>query len=273
MKWIAPMVVALFAGGTALAQPVAGDCNPDDPGAACALVSSLDEIAEAADPLPVFAGALSCHAPTRTVAGKTVSLGADGSLSFRSGLAIDADGAPNAYGPGGLGLDYLANAGSPGHWWGVAVGPDGEPYVQGPDDPFPGYYVSTTSLEDPDFAESDPRRYVDSTKIHFLALPPSLFGDGGVRMGDVAAVEYEGRVVFAIVADQGPAGKLGEGSIALAEALGIDSNAKHGGLDTPGLHVVLFPGTGTGRPMTQAQIDTAARAALEAGAASCNGPG
>ena len=39
---------------------------------------------------------------------------------YESGMTIDADGAPNAYHPDNLGLDDLANAGTPGSWEGLA---------------------------------------------------------------------------------------------------------------------------------------------------------
>ena len=59
---------------------------------------------------------------------------------FEAGMAIDADGAPQAYHPepdSNLGLDFLVNAGSPGNWFGIVTDsgqPDGNPIVQGPDD-------------------------------------------------------------------------------------------------------------------------------------------
>jgi hypothetical protein len=48
-----------------------------------------------------------------------------------SNLAIDCDGHPQAYHPDGSppGVDYLANAGSPGNWWGIATDSDDDPYV------------------------------------------------------------------------------------------------------------------------------------------------
>src|SRR5580704_6176725 len=67
---------------------------------------------------------------------------------YESGMTIDADGAPNAYHPDNVGLDDLANAGTPGRWEGLAKDADGEPFIQGPADPFPGYYVSATALSD-----------------------------------------------------------------------------------------------------------------------------
>ena len=59
-------------------------------------------------------------------------------MFFESGLAVDADGAPDAYHPLDLGTDYLRNAGSPGNWRGIVTDtgrPNGKPVVQGPCDP------------------------------------------------------------------------------------------------------------------------------------------
>ena len=174
----------------------------------------------------------------------------DGALAWEAGLAIDADGSPHAYAPAGSMLparDYLANAGRSGHWWGVVTDngrADGEPILQGAGDPAPGYLVSPTALVDKTRHVRDPRRYVDSDTVPYLAVPRELREQGGVRMGDVALVAYwpSAKLQAAIVADAGPAGKLGEGSIALAERLGIPSSAKDGGASR---HVaaVLWPGS------------------------------
>jgi len=40
---------------------------------------------------------------------------------YKSELTIDADGAYRAYHPKNIGLDYLANAGSPGNWWALVT--------------------------------------------------------------------------------------------------------------------------------------------------------
>jgi len=69
-----------------------------------------------------------------------------------SNIAIDADGAPNAYNPQNTGLDALGNAGYPhGQWQSVLVPDPLNPtsaYVQKAGDPFPGYFVAMTSLLD-----------------------------------------------------------------------------------------------------------------------------
>jgi hypothetical protein len=187
-----------------------------------------------------------------------------GAVAFRGALQIDADGAPNAYGPEGKGLDFLANAGKPGHWWGL-VAEAGNPVVQSEGDPFPGYYVSTTSLEDRRQPVTRPARYVDATRIPYLALPPQVMGKDGVKLGDFAAVIElsSGRVAFAIVADVGPRERIGEGSIALADALGIPSDPKRGGARR-GVAYLVFRRSGDGRPKSARQIEAAGRALLVA---------
>lgn len=156
-----------------------------------------------------------------------------GAYLWQSGFAVDADGSPRAYalpGSGLHGLDRIDNASSHGKWWGIVCNASGVPVVQSDGDPCPGFCVSTTSLVDPRYGDRDPRRYVDSETVPYIAVPPDLMGNRGVRMGDVALVLYQGRLAGAVVADVGPHGHYGEGSIALAEALGIPSSPRGGGV-------------------------------------------
>jgi hypothetical protein len=188
-------------------------------------------------------------------------------LVFESGLMIDADGAPNAYHPAGQGLDALANAGKPGNWWGVVTDDGtakGTPVVQQAGDPFPGFYVSATSLEDPTYARTDPRRYVWSTKVPYVVLPPQLLKHA--RLGDFAMVEGGGKRVFALVADTGPKDKLGEGSIALADALGIPSSPRAGGAKA-GLRYVVFGKSGNRRPRPMEELEREGQRLLDAAGA------
>lgn len=172
---------------------------------------------------------------------------------FTSGMTIDADGAPNAYNPEDTGLDDLSNAGQPGHWDGIIADEEGNPVVQGPDDPFPGYYISCTALSDRTKERVDPTRYVDATKIPYIALPGELAHESGARLGDLAVVvnTRKGTFSYAIFAD---IGRLGEGSIALADNLGIWSDARNGGR-WGGILYLVFPGSGDHRPMTIEEIN------------------
>lgn len=156
-----------------------------------------------------------------------------GAYLWQSGFAVDADGSPHAYAPAGSGLhglDHIDNAGKPGDWWALVTNAGGCPVVQGDNDPAPGYCVSTTALVDPRFADRDPRRYVDSERVPYASVPRDLLGQRGVRMGDIAVAIYKGVAVGAIVADASPAGHYGEGSIALAAALGLPSSPRSGGV-------------------------------------------
>jgi hypothetical protein len=141
-------------------------------------------------------------------------------------MDVDVDGAPNAYGPPGMEtLDNLLDA----HYLnradkeivGYLTDKDGNPILQGPDDPFPGYYISQTAYtDDANENERDPRGYVDARNINYVVR-----GNGarrhGVKVGDFVAV-YSKRMrkgVFAIVGDTGnPTGD--EGSLHLLQDLG-----------------------------------------------------
>ncbi len=175
---------------------------------------------------------------------------------YESGMTIDADGAPNAYHPDNTGLDDLANAGSPGNWPGLAKDNDGQPFVQGPDDPFPGYFVSETALVDRTKPVNDPARYVDASKIPFIVLPGGMARQIGARPGDFAIVfnRRNGKSSYAIFGDVGPSDRIGEGSMALAESLGIRSDARNGGTRR-GVLFIVFPGSGNGRPRTVEEIN------------------
>lgn len=177
---------------------------------------------------------------------------------YQAGMAVDADGAPRAYHPKNLGLDSLIHAGYPGHWWALATDTgksSGRPVIQRRGDPAPGYYVSMTSLYDATIpSERNPHRFVDAAHIPYVVLPP--IGFKHARLGDFATVInlQNGRVVGAILADESSSDvKMGEGSIALAKALGINPNPRTGGIDY-GVAYVIYPGSGNGKPRTPKAI-------------------
>ena len=179
---------------------------------------------------------------------------------FVSGMTIDADGAPNAYDPDDTGLDDMANAGVPTHWDGIITDRDGNPLIQGESDPFPGYYISCTSLSDQSKEFTDPARYVDASKIPYVVLPNDLADRGGARLGDFAVVMNlrNGKSSYAIYAD---IGTMGEGSIALADNLGIWSDARRGG-ESDGILYLVFPGSGNLQPRTIDEIQSEAEKLL-----------
>jgi|SRR5579872_65083 len=189
----------------------------------------------------------------------------DTAFFYEAGMTIDADGAPNAYHPDNIGLDDLANAGSAGNWYGLAKDADGEPFIQGPNDPFPGYYVSATALSDRTKAVNDPTRYVDASKIPFIVLPGGMARAIGARPGDFAVVfnQRNGHSSYAIFGDVGPSDRIGEGSVALAENLGIRSDARNGGARR-GILFLVFPGSGNGRPRSIEEINSEGEKLLQA---------
>jgi len=214
---------------------------------------------------PPSGGVTTSRTRTNSIGGvSTYKVDGKNGLAFKGGMTIDADGSPHAYNPQNTGLDALGNAGKPGNWWGISTNSSGKPYVQGANDPAPGYYVSTTALEDSRFPSSDPRRYVNSEEIPFIAVPPQL-KEQGVKLGDLVAVKNEktGKTVFAVVADIGPRDHQGEGSIKLAQELGINANARSGGASS-GVSYVVFPGSKQSWPMTNEQIQAAGARAYAA---------
>jgi Fungal chitosanase of glycosyl hydrolase group 75 len=181
-------------------------------------------------------------------------------------MQIDVDGAYHSYHPDGRsGLDQLGNAGRPGSWWALVTDtgrPDGNPVIQAANDPAPGFYISRTELQDPTRDRRDPRRYVNSEDVNYIVLPSELLGENAiagkatVRLGDLAVVIHPGTgaQACAIVAEIGPRRRIGEGSIALANALRINSDPMHGGVSS-GIVYVIFPGSGEGRPLSKDAID------------------
>jgi len=172
-----------------------------------------------------------------------------GAILYKAKMYIDADGSPRAYGPNNSGLDYTANAGSPGNWWGIATDNNGNPIIQSSGDPYPGMYVATTSLVNSAYSSSNPLRYVNSETIPFFVLPTAVVSLGGIHIGDIGYVynTSTGQGCYAIYADSGPAGSLGEGSIYLATQIGVNPNARTGGTSQAIIDYIIFPNSGSGQ--------------------------
>jgi hypothetical protein len=196
-----------------------------------------------------------------TIAGVSVyRMNSDQSVVFQSGMEIDADGAYRAYHPppdSDKGLDYLLNAGHHGNWYGVVTDsgqPDGTPVVQRSDDPAPGFFVSSTALEDSDYSRTDPRRYVDSESVPYIVLPGHM--TGGASLGDFAMVvnRRNGKTTSAICGDIGSRSKIGEASMATAKGVGVPESPRNGGVSAKIIFYLVFVGSGNHRPRTQAEI-------------------
>ena len=172
-------------------------------------------------------------------------------------MAIDADGAPNAYHPEDRGLDLLANAGYPhGGWRSVLVtdpADQAKPYVQPPGE-FAGFYLSKTALQDGTKRTTDPARWVDARNVPYVVFPGGFMKVAGSgRLGEIGMARNmsTGETSPMILADVGePDQHLGEVSIKLAENLGGHDVSPRNGRGTARgpFAYVLFPGSGAAPP-------------------------
>ena len=97
---------------------------------------------------------------------------------------------------------------------------------------------------------------MDSSTIPYIVIPSGVLGQkANPHLGDLAAVYNikTGKLAYAIVADIGPKSTIGEGSIALAEQLGVSADPRKGGQDK-GIIMVVFPGSGNGSPQPLNEI-------------------
>lgn len=219
----------------------------------------------------------------RTLAGFNVYIhNPSGAAMYRAKMYIDSDGSPRSYGPNNSGLDYTANAGYPGNWWALVTDANGNPIIQGSSDPYPGMYVSTTSLVDIHYGTTNPLRYVNSETVPFIAMPTNVLASGNVIVGDVAYVynTTTGQSCFAIYADAGNTTSIGEASIMTASLVGVNPNVRTGGTSAGIIDYVVFPhsGFGQGYIPTIAQIDSIGNSRINGAAVggtcivSCLGP-
>ena len=102
------------------------------------------------------------------------------------------------------------------------------------------YFAASTA-----YAQSDGRP-LSAERLPFIVVPaPSALWDyreHGIGGGSVVAVVYRDRVQYAVVADTGPQGIIGEASYATAKALGIRADP-HGGGAPSGVTYIVFKNT------------------------------
>jgi hypothetical protein len=180
---------------------------------------------------------------------------ADGRVHFVADADIDADGANGqngarpAYMADDSGTEALANGGMAikggrvvcAHDWArsiVILGADNQPKV------FPGGIIaSKTWYRIPGKELGDPSAYVDSQTVPYIVVPPLIVQEvAGVVRGCRARATWNGKSVEGAVADLGPRTKIGELSIAMADALGMPSSPRHGGVSKPTVTYELWPG-------------------------------
>ena len=179
----------------------------------------------------------------------------DGSYEFKAAMAIDGDGANGAssapvYAPAGFTpspLDFLANAGAPGNWYGIITDDgeaSGEPIRQGQRDPAPGAFISATTYEYAGYDRTDPNRYVDANAVPYFVIPSHWRAEAvGVVLGCRGTIMDidTGAILECVVGDLGPRGHAGEASIAVARFFGVPSSPKNGGTDEARFLYTFFP--------------------------------
>ena len=179
----------------------------------------------------------------------------DRRVFFVADADIDADGAngqnggPAAYKEDDSGTELLANGGMKivngkvicAKPWArdiVILDTDNEPKVfEG------GIIASMTWYRHPGKLANDPTAYVDSETVPYVVVPSLIIQKtAGVVRGCKARVTWNGRSVDCVVADRGPARKIGELSIAAARAVGLPSSPRVGGISRPEVQYELWPG-------------------------------
>ena len=189
-------------------------------------------------------------------------------IGFQAKFAVDADGSPRAYGPNDSGLDLTQHAYNGKRWMGIVTDENCKPLIQKKGDPHPGLYISQTSLYDTTYTNCNPRRFVNAEKIPYIVLSLKMMAITGAKVGDISYVynPSTGKSSFAVFGDVGPEELLGEGSIYLAQTLGIpNTSPRDGGLSGAAIQYVVFPnsGMGNGRHPTISQIDSIGKKAIE----------
>jgi hypothetical protein len=216
-------------------------------------------------------------------------------LVFSSQMQVNTDGAPDSYHPDDIGITHICNGVSVGAdcvwkancltdfnkakaegfngptkicFFAMATQQNGTPIIQGPNDPKLGYFVSTTALQQPGVDRKTPQAQLDSNRIPFIVIPRhwQQSATPGLKLGDFAVVlrKSTGQMSSAIVGDLGPKRKLGEGSVALHQALGNDPfRMRFGkrrawqGIGGREVMYAVFPNSGkSGEQITKELIDT-----------------
>jgi hypothetical protein len=94
-------------------------------------------------------------------------------------------------------------------------------------------------------------RYTDGSSVNaeevpYMVLPGGQYSQFGIKLGDMCLVRNRenGKVTVAVFADVGPRHKRGEGSMKLAEELGINNSPTRGGVTKPNIEYLVLPGSG-----------------------------
>lgn len=177
-----------------------------------------------------------------------------GLVYFKADFDLDMDGSPRAYNASNTGIEDNGNAmNSKGEFLPNVILLDGlkKPILQNQTDPFPGFFISLTTLNLQNSLITSPKHYVNSDEIPYFVLPIEKVNKS-VRIGDIGLIfnTLTKQSAFAIFADTNP-NVIGEGSIALAKKLGINAklNSKGkfiGGNENGDILYIVFPKSGKG---------------------------
>lgn len=228
---------------------------------------------------------------------------ASNAIAFASQMQVNTDGAPDSYHPDDIGITHICNGVSVGptcSWkasclrefrqakaerfhgptkicfFAMAKDANGLPIIQGNADPKPGYFVSTTALHQPGENIDTPHAQLDSNSVPFAVIPGNwqTSGKPGPRLGDfgVAYRRSNGKSALFVIGDTGPRNKLGEGSVALHQALGNDPfmlrfgvrRARKGIGDRDVVYLLFQRTAQTGQKLDTVSIDRIAGAQLQA---------
>lgn len=82
--------------------------------------------------------------------------------------------------------------------------------------------------------------HVQADKVPYFVIPSNFnLSTNGIGGGQIAAIIYNGKLTFAVLADTGPTNIIGEASYATAKILGINPDPENGGTDGPVTYIVF----------------------------------
>lgn len=89
--------------------------------------------------------------------------------------------------------------------------------------------------------------YVNANTVPYFVLPGNWFAQFGIKVGDLGAIVYQDKLAFAVFADTGPKGKLGEASLQLFRNVGQERLQLNGQVINRGMGggvtTIVFPGS------------------------------
>jgi hypothetical protein len=98
--------------------------------------------------------------------------------------------------------------------------------------PFPGLYISCTAYKFPEYPQTDCRAWVDAEKVKYAVIPSSVrMAVDPKFLGCRATVtdQKTHQTIEVVCCEIGPSHHLGEASMAVCAAFGLNSDPKTGG--------------------------------------------